>query len=111
MSQENFAYGFTSRYNMHNRVSLLFLDACYRAEDKELAAKVLKSVKTDLQQQMKYYNSLSGRNAEGMADERRSAENYLQGIEQMEQMYKAKATATETGKVLGADTNKAPVKK
>jgi hypothetical protein len=114
ISQENFAYGMTSRYNMHNRVSLLFLDACYRAEAKDLAAKVLASVKKDLQQQIKYYNSLNGRNADNMAEEKRSAENYLQGIEQMELLYGAKAASLETGKLMGADSNKAksqPVKK
>jgi hypothetical protein len=107
ISQENFAYGMTSRYNMHNRVSLLFLDACYRAEAKDLAAKVLSSVKKDLQQQIKYYNSLNGRNAENMAEEKRSAENYLQGIEQMEQLYSAKTAVPEIGKVMTGDSNKA----
>jgi len=111
VSQENFPYGMVSRYNMHNRISLLFLDACYRADDKTLAAKVLASVKKDLQQQIKYYNSLSGRNADNMSDEKRTAESYLQGIEQMEQMYKAKAALLETGKSLPTDTSKASLKK
>ncbi|MFK5065584.1 hypothetical protein, partial [Klebsiella pneumoniae] len=44
-------------------------------------------VKKDLQQQVKYYNALSGRDADNMAEEKRSAEAYLQGIQQMEQIY------------------------
>jgi len=106
--QENFAYGMVSRYNQHNRSSLIFLDACYRAEDKALAAKVENSVKTDLQQQIKYYNSLSGRNADNMAEEKRTAENYLQAIEQMHVMYSPKTTAAEKARILGGDTSNLP---
>jgi tetratricopeptide (TPR) repeat protein len=101
--QENFAYGMVSRYNQHNRSSLIFLDACYRAEDKALAAKVENSVKTDLQQQLKYYNSLTGRNAENMSEEKRTAENYLQAIEQMKQMYAPKTLTGDKTKVLGGN--------
>ncbi len=87
IDQENFAYGMTSRGNAHNRNSLLFLEACYMAGDTTLAAKVNASVKKDLQQQLRYYNSLSGDNADHMADEKRAAENYLQGMQQMESVY------------------------
>ncbi|MFP5041491.1 protein O-mannosyl-transferase family [Parasediminibacterium sp. JCM 36343] len=106
IDQSNFAYGMVSRGNMHNRTSLLFLEACYRAEDKELAAKVSASVKKDLQQQIKYYNTLEGRKADGMAEERRMAENYLKGIEDMEKAYTApKVAIPEIGKVMSNDTN------
>jgi hypothetical protein len=37
------------------------------------------SVKKDLDQQMRYYNSLTGTNAEMMADEKRIADNYEKG--------------------------------
>ena len=87
IDQDNYPYGMVSRGNMHNRVSLVFLDACYRAGDTTLAKKVAESVKKDLQQQVKYYNALSGRDAENMSDEKRAAESYLQGIQQMEQIY------------------------
>ncbi len=42
MLQENMPYGMISRGNMHNRNSIAFLEACYRADDKALAAKVLR---------------------------------------------------------------------
>jgi hypothetical protein len=87
MLEDNFAYGMVSRGNQHNRTSLLFLDACYRAEDKALIAKVSASVKKDLQQQIKYYNSLDGRNAENMGEEKRIAESYLGAIDGMEKQY------------------------
>ncbi|MDE3235249.1 MAG: DUF2723 domain-containing protein [Bacteroidota bacterium] len=106
MLQENYPYGMVSRGNYHNRISLLFLDACYRADDKELAAKVKASLIKDLQQQINYYNSLSGRDADNMADDKRTAEGYLQAIDQMEKMYNAKAAGPEAAKTLGADSAK-----
>jgi hypothetical protein len=87
IAQSNYAYGMTSRGNDHNLVSLRFLEACYMAGDTVLADKVSASVKKDLQQQMRYYNSLSSGKAELMSQERASAESYLQGIEQMQTIY------------------------
>ncbi len=83
----NFDYGMTSRGNMHNRNSLLFLEACYMAGNQPLVNKVSASIKKDLDQQIRYYNSLSGTNAENMSEERRSAESYLQGIQQLQSVY------------------------
>lgn len=57
--EENMPYGMTSnRGNFHNRVTMTFLYAAYRSGDMELAKKVNRSVKSDLEQQMKYYRSL-----------------------------------------------------
>ena len=87
MNESNFGYGITSRGNQHNRNSLLFLEACYMAGDTVLAAKVAASVKLDLQQQIRYYNTISTEKQETMSDERRAAENYLQGLQQMQSIY------------------------
>ncbi len=55
----NVPYGFTSnRGNMHNRISMSFLLAAYRAGDLTLARKVATSVKKDLEEQMRYYRTL-----------------------------------------------------
>jgi hypothetical protein len=57
--EANCPYGMTSnRGNFHNRVTMTYLYAAYRCGDLELAKKVAKSVKSDLEQQMKYYRSL-----------------------------------------------------
>lgn len=57
--ESNFPYGMTSnRGNEQNHISMSFLLACYRSNDLKLAAKVAASVRKDLQQQMRYYNSL-----------------------------------------------------
>lgn len=87
IDQGNFGYGMTSRGNMHNRNSLLFLEACYMSEHKTLADKVANAVKTDLQQQVRYYNTLTGEKSDNMGEEKRNAENYIQAMGQMETMY------------------------
>jgi hypothetical protein len=57
--ESNFPYGMTSnRGNQHNKISMSFLLAAYESGDSKLAAKVAASVKKDLEQQMRYYNSL-----------------------------------------------------
>ena len=87
MDQSNFAYGMTGRGNQHNSNSLMFLEACYMAGDSALVEKVSRSVKTDLQQQIRYYNSLSGTNADNMGEEKRMADNYLRAMDQMQSAY------------------------
>ncbi|HEX8356096.1 MAG TPA: DUF2723 domain-containing protein, partial [Segetibacter sp.] len=96
MLQENFPYGHISRGNMHNRNSLVFLQACYLADHKVLAGKVMSSVKKDLQQQTKFYNSLSETKAEWMAYDRKTAEDYLQELNRMDQMYSGKPALQES---------------
>ena len=69
VSEANCPYGMTSnRGNFHNRVTITFLYAAYKSGDLELAKKVSSSVKSDLEQQMKYYRSLGDEpNNEAMA--------------------------------------------
>lgn len=104
LDQSNLAYGMTSRGNLHNRNSLLFLEACYMAEDTALIKKVAASVKTDLQQQIRYYNTLDGVKADNMSEERRSADNYLKGMEQIQTMYNPRIRIP--GKLMSADAAK-----
>ncbi|HVS97298.1 MAG TPA: DUF2723 domain-containing protein [Puia sp.] len=57
--EPNFPYGMTSnRGNQQNRISMSFLLACYESGDLTLAKKVAASLRKDLNQQMRYYNSL-----------------------------------------------------
>jgi hypothetical protein len=56
---EDCPYGFTSnRGNMHDRISMSFLLASYRAGDLALAKKVSGSIKKDLNEQLRYYRLL-----------------------------------------------------
>ncbi|BAV05255.1 glycosyltransferase family 117 protein [Filimonas lacunae] len=104
MLSGNFPYGMVSRGNEHNRLSMIFLESAYRAEDTELAAKVLKSVRTDLQQQLKFYNGLSGVKAENMDYDRRNTESMLNDLKQMEQMYTGKKEGAGIGGPEGPKT-------
>jgi hypothetical protein len=76
--ESNFPYGMTSNHgNQHNRISMSFLLASYESGDLKLAAKVAASLQKDLQQQMRYYNSLG----ESMTNEQLAinAQMYRQG--------------------------------
>lgn len=97
--EENFPYGMAGRGNGHNQNSMRFLEACYKAGHTALAAKVHKSVKKDLEQQMRYYDALPESKAQWMSDERMMTENLLKALDQMEQIYtKApKAVTPENG--------------
>ena len=98
---QNFPYGMVSRNNMHNRASLMFMDACYKAGDKALGDKVGKAVETDFNQQIKFYNSLTDNKAEQMAQEKKEAENYLNAIKQIKEQYAPKSdTAAPQAKML-----------
>jgi len=104
MLESNFGYGLTSRGNIHNRNSLLFLEACYLAGDKALIQKVSTAVKKDLQQQVNFYNALSGMKADNMVQEKQTAESYLQALGQMQTMYNPSVEIP--GKVMTKETEK-----
>jgi hypothetical protein len=69
--ETNFPYGMTTNFgNRHDGISLAFLQACYLSGDLNLAKKVAASVKKDLQQQIRYYQSQGdgGSTEEGLAN-------------------------------------------
>ncbi|MEP6846335.1 MAG: hypothetical protein ABI861_10045, partial [Panacibacter sp.] len=106
--EQNFAYGEASRNNDHNRLSLAFLDACYRADDQKLAAKVLASLKKDLQQQMRYYDALTDLKADNMDYEKRNTANILQQLEQLEKSEGPQKTLSPETGIIGGDSNALP---
>jgi hypothetical protein len=87
---ENMSYGMTSRNNDHNKVSLGFLEACYRADDKTLAAKVQSSVKKDLQDQLKYYASLDEDKQSNLQYESSTVKNLLNVLNELDQKYNSR---------------------
>jgi Protein of unknown function (DUF2723) len=117
MLEENFPYGMVSRNQQQNYISMLMLQAAYASEDTVLAARITKSLKKDLEQQVSYYNSLDEDKASSfdyVADQsgrrggdKNAAEQFLMRIAQMEQQFKGQfAPPTEApGKV-----NTQPVK-
>lgn len=97
MLEENFPYGMVSRFQQHNYISYMLLQASYAAEDTVLASKITKSLKKDLQQQISYYDGLDDaknsvfnyvdQNGRKSGD-RNSAEEFLMRIMALEQQYK-----------------------
>ena len=93
--QENMPYGMVSKNNDHNRISLMFLQACYRADEKELAKKVYDSVKTDLEQQLRYYSNLDEDKSQLLAYDRSTTIDLLNALTQMEKAYRPATTSME----------------
>ncbi|MGF7230024.1 DUF2723 domain-containing protein, partial [Arachidicoccus sp.] len=98
MLQENFPYGMPSKYGMHNQTSFKFLVAAYLAKDQPLIEKVTKSLKTDLVQEVNYYNSLSPEDASNYTYETQSAQQFLMVMSQMEQEQATKNPAANLEK-------------
>ncbi len=105
MLEENFPYGMVSRNQQQNYISLMMLQASYAAEDTVLVAKITKSLKKDLEQQMSYYNSLD-ENRVGSFDyitdqsgrkggDKNVAEQFLMRIMQLEQQFKAQRSGIQ----------------
>lgn len=109
--EENFPYGMVSRGNQHNRISLMMLQAAYLAGDLKLADKIAGAVKKDLQQQVRYYNSLSGYAADNMMDDKQTCEAFIQGITQMQQMFAPKPDSTKDVIIPGKTAPKDSAKK
>lgn len=61
---DNLPYAMTSRYNGHNQTGLILLEACYKAGKTELAEKIRKDIRTDLEQQQKYYEYIRSNRSE-----------------------------------------------
>ena len=79
VNSSNFPYGITfNQGNRHNAISIQFLQACYASGDIDLAKKVAESVRKDLQQQMRYYQSLGEENYD-FESLTANAYQYLQG--------------------------------
>ncbi len=102
MLTSNFPYGMVSRNNMHDYYSMMFLKACYLAEDKKLAVKVNADLKKDLEQQIKYYNGLTGIDKDNMDRDLQSSQMLLQQLQQMEKLYSSGTPSIPEGGALGS---------
>jgi hypothetical protein len=104
---ENHPYAMVSKNNQHNYMSFKFLEAAYKAGDKELSDRIAKSLQKDFQQQLSYYESLSDSKKEAMASEIQGAQQLLQMLTMMEQQYKSSSLLpnTEGAQILKAPTD------
>lgn len=115
MLESNFSYGMVSRNQQQNYISLLMLQASYAADDTVLAARITKSLKKDLEQQIAYYNGLSESRLNSFdfvvdqsgrkGGDKNTAEQFLMRIMQLEQQYKAQSAMRE---LPGTINNKPP---
>ena len=87
MLQENFPYGLASRRQQQDQISYQFLIASYKAGDTVLAKKVSDALRTDLEQQIMYFNSLNDDRQAPLAYENQMVQQLLQGIQGMEQYF------------------------
>ncbi len=86
--EENMPYAMVSSRNQHDYFSLRFLEACYKADDKQLADHVSKALHKDLEQQMKYFQALPDSKQQNMQTEAQSTQQMIQMLTMMENQYK-----------------------
>ncbi len=113
MLEENMPYGMVSRNQRHNQISMQFLYAAYRAGDTVLAAKVNKSVKKDLEQQIAYYNQLDENKRDQFQYDEQGAQRFLLNISALEMQFTKPQPnpAVEQPKVLTNTPQPDPTKK
>jgi len=78
----------TSSNNIHDRISLAFLQACYQVNDHALAFRVLTSLQTDLLQQQHNYDSLDDERKAYLQNDITGTKDMLQYLAEMEQKSK-----------------------
>ena len=93
--EENLPYGMASGSNMHNRISIAMLDACYRAGDVKLAHKIEAAVEKDLLQQQRYFQSLDEQKKANLGYENSINENLIQVLAEIKKQYGIKKGTLE----------------
>jgi hypothetical protein len=99
ISTDNLPYGMTSRFNSHNQTGLVYLEACYKAGLTDLAEKVRKDVRKDLEEQKRYYNYLKAEHPDYYGGSLEGTEVFLndvmlQVLDAIEKRYAPAATGT-----------------
>jgi hypothetical protein len=107
MLQQNFPYGLASRRQQQDQISYQFLMAAYKAGDTVLAKKVSNALRTDLEQQIMYFNSLDENKQAPLAYENQIVQQLLQGIQGMEQFF-SKTHFSSPAETESTIINKAP---
>ena len=88
---EALPYAMVSRDNQHNKMSMLYLEAAYKAGDKNLADKVKNALRKDYNDQLNYYRYLRESKpdyfAGDLAGDEQSSMQLLQQLDAMEKKY------------------------
>jgi len=108
--EENMPYAMVSHNNQHDYFTLRFLEACYKADYKQLSDHVSKALHKDLEQQMKYYQTLPEAKQEAMKSEAQGTQQMIQMLTMLEGQYKGSTLNAnpEMEKIIsnGIDSNK-----
>jgi hypothetical protein len=108
--EENMPYAMVSHNNQHDYFTLRFLEACYKADYKQLSDHVSKALHKDLDQQMKYYQTLPEAKQEAMKSEAQGTQQMIQMLTMLEGQYKGSTLNAnpEMEKIIsnGIDSNK-----
>lgn len=86
LSEKNFPIAMISRGDEHNRSSLYFLEACYRAGYRLLFNKIIKKMKEGIAQEIKYYTNLNGNPATNLQYDLQGAQAMLNNINSLEKL-------------------------
>ncbi|HEU5052013.1 MAG TPA: DUF2723 domain-containing protein [Hanamia sp.] len=111
MLQQNFPYGMPSRREQQDLISSQFLFAAYKAGDTALAKKVSESLRTDLEQQIMYYNSLDENRQQYLAYDNQMVQQMLQQLQGMEQFFTKPQTLQPSPESTNKTINNLPVPK
>ena len=87
MLQENMPYAMVSRRQQHNQISYQLLLAAYKSGDTTLVQKITNALRKDLEQQDRYYQSLSERNKYALSYDNQMVQQLLQRLNSMEQFF------------------------
>lgn len=107
----NFPYGLVGRYNQHNQTTMVYLEGAYKAGYTELADKVGKALRKDLEQQKRYYDYLrTDREAlyNSVALEDQVNNILLATLDQVEKSYGKTPASTEKKENEGSIINTLP---
>lgn len=111
MLQQNFPYGMPSRREQQDLISSQFLYAAYKAGDSALAKKVSESLRTDLEQQVMYYNSLDENRQQYLAYDNQVVQQLLQQLQGMEQFFTKPQTLQPSPETTNKTISNLPVPK
>jgi len=112
---EALPYAMVSRNNMHDYISMNYLEAAYKAGHKTLIAKVKTALEKDLNDQLRYYRYLRDNKPDFYNGDLMNDENFctqvLEQLKQFEVMYNPKpTTVTEIPGKIRDTVDSVPVK-
>ena len=94
----------SSRGNFHNQISMLYLEAAYKAGDKALSDKLKTALRKDLKDQKNYYDYLKNNREEfygSFASDEEDCDRFLQILDQWEKIYNGPVPATIVPEIPG----------